>query len=508
MIKCWKINNFNYIKKVVNNILGDKDRIISNEDIKELQILHSNIKKSKYRQKFHIQPVTGLLNDPNGFCYFENKWYLFYQWFPFDSIHGVKNWYLTVSDDLVHWKNKGLSLKPDKIFDNKGVYSGTSIIENGKLNIVFTGNHRDENNIRKPYQCIAELKNGKFVKKPPIIEMDSNYTEHQRDPKIIKIDDKYFIIIGAQNKNKKARLLLYSSKNLYSDWKLLGEIKINGYEDFGYMWECPDLIKIRDKYILAFSPQGLKQEGNKYNNIYQSGYFIGTMDFNNLEFFPDTEFEEFDYGFDFYAVQTANQDRYNDKSIMIAWMGLPDLKYTTDKEKWSGCLSIPRELKIVNSKLIQSPIEQIYLLRKKKIYSSITKRYSLKDINQTEIILNNISSSNFKMNICANQDKSDSGFEIKYDKINRKFSIDKSLLYNKSNADYGLTRFINLDNLEKLDIFIDSSSIEIFINDGQYTMTSRIFPDANENMLYFNSDMYIDIELWKLGNGVEDEFII
>ncbi len=46
----------------------------------EIRDLYERIKKTPYRQTYHIQPVTGLLNDPNGFVWHDGKWHLFYQW--------------------------------------------------------------------------------------------------------------------------------------------------------------------------------------------------------------------------------------------------------------------------------------------------------------------------------------------------------------------------------------------------------------------------------------------
>lgn len=39
------------------------------QDPEELRPLHDAIRQSPYRQTCHVQPVTGLLNDPNGFGY-------------------------------------------------------------------------------------------------------------------------------------------------------------------------------------------------------------------------------------------------------------------------------------------------------------------------------------------------------------------------------------------------------------------------------------------------------
>ena len=65
-------------------------------------------------------------------------------------------------------------------------------------------------------------------------------------------------------------------------WEFLGELKTS-MQDFGYMWECPNLVKVsNDKYAFVFSPQGLEREELKYQNIFQSGYVIGKLDFNEV----------------------------------------------------------------------------------------------------------------------------------------------------------------------------------------------------------------------------------
>ncbi|MED0747440.1 sucrose-6-phosphate hydrolase, partial [Aeribacillus composti] len=89
----------------------------------ELNALKEKVNNSIWRQKFHIQPVTGLLNDPNGFSYFNGEYHLFYQWFPLGPVHGLKYWYHTKSKDLVNWQNVGIGIKPNDYFDSHGAYS-------------------------------------------------------------------------------------------------------------------------------------------------------------------------------------------------------------------------------------------------------------------------------------------------------------------------------------------------------------------------------------------------
>ena len=47
-------------------------------DPMELYKLHEQAAASPYRQSFHIQSVTGLLNDPNGFVRYDGRWHLIY----------------------------------------------------------------------------------------------------------------------------------------------------------------------------------------------------------------------------------------------------------------------------------------------------------------------------------------------------------------------------------------------------------------------------------------------
>ena len=68
----------------------------------EYDALKQQVSQCCYRQTYHNQPITGLLNDPNGFSYFNGEYHMFYQWFPLGPVHGVKYWYHTTSTDLVH----------------------------------------------------------------------------------------------------------------------------------------------------------------------------------------------------------------------------------------------------------------------------------------------------------------------------------------------------------------------------------------------------------------------
>ena len=93
----------------------------------EINQIKENIEKSPWHTSYHVEPQTGLLNDPNGFSYFNGKWIVFYQNFPFGATHGLKCWVQLESDDLVHFTETGVRVLPDTKLDSHGAYSGSAM---------------------------------------------------------------------------------------------------------------------------------------------------------------------------------------------------------------------------------------------------------------------------------------------------------------------------------------------------------------------------------------------
>lgn len=80
---------------------------IEDVDTDYFKTLKQQVDQSKFRQQFHIQPETGLLNDPNGLIFYKGKYYVSHQWFPLGAVHGLKYWYNYTSDDLINFKAEG-----------------------------------------------------------------------------------------------------------------------------------------------------------------------------------------------------------------------------------------------------------------------------------------------------------------------------------------------------------------------------------------------------------------
>lgn len=469
----------------------------------EMDQLKGIVDKCPYRQKFHIQPTTGLLNDPNGFSYYNGEYHIFYQWFPLGPVHGLKHWYHLSSTDLVNWKDLGVAIIPSEYYESHGAFSGSGIVNKDELYLFYTGNTRDENWVRHPYQCLAIMdKEGKITKnKEPIIkDVPKEYTDHFRDPKVFKDNGKFRCIIGAQRKKDNLGTVVYYESENMKDWKFKGEIKTK-FLGNGYMWECPDYLKYEDKAVFIFSPQGLKANGDKYNNIFQSGYLIGDkINFDN-RILNHGEFNELDRGFDFYAPQSTEDEK--GRKILVGWMGLPEIEYPTDKNGWAHCLTLPRELNLINGKLIQTPVRELENLR------GACREESFEIENQEKII-EGFNEKAYEL-ICDFKKFHGNTVGIKlkkgtdeetlfyYDIANNKLVLDRSKSGVEFAIEYGTKRkcHYNGDTL-KLQIFVDISSIEIFVNDGLEVFTARIFAKDTSTGLSIFSDnkALVDLKLW------------
>ncbi|WP_422657039.1 glycoside hydrolase family 32 protein [Paenibacillus sp. EC2-1] len=487
-----------------------KYRLLTQASPEEMAALTDLVARSPWRQKFHVQPATGLLNDPNGFCFYAGEYHLFYQWFPLGTYHGMKYWYHTKSKDLVHWHNEGIAIAPGDPLDSHGAYSGSGIVKDNKLYLMYTGNTRDQDWNRQPYQCLATMDESGLVKKrsePLIANIPQGYTDHFRDPKVWKDEDMYRCVIGAQRQDLTGAAVVYESPDLIK-WQLRGEIK-TGLNGFGYMWECPDYYELDGNGVLIFSPQGLDPEGERYHNIYQSGYVIGRpLNRDTLEF-DHGNFDELDRGFDFYAPQTMEDEK--GRRILVAWMGQPEVDYPTDSHGWAHCLTIPRELKIDQGQVIQQPVPELQLLRGQpmEIEDKITSEVrTYKGLTGTcyEMIceFHDIKADVVGIAIRASEHEQT---VIKYDRKRSALTLDRSASGEPVGQEYGMTRSCHMDGEQlKLHLFVDISSVELFVNDGSAVFTSRIFPQpGSEGIRVFTEGGSADIAVtkWDLEQAVD-----
>lgn len=342
------------------------------------------------RPAFHFSTPKGWCNDPNGFSFYKGKIHLFYQHYPFDTKWGPMHWGHAVSKDLLHWKNLPVALSPDTNYDDGGCFSGSAItVESGKICknqkkhlLIYTGVKKVGESASLQQQCLA-LGNGKKYKKileNPVITAKNLPFDFDignfRDPKIWKKNGIYYAICMLIKNDGLSCLVAFKSQDL-KFWEFLNIVD-SSKDDFGAMWECPDFFTLDGKDVILISERNLKADAelgfyDGDNNV----YITGNLD-SNFEFHREIRPENgstaalIDYGIDFYAQQTTLLP--DGRRILIAWMQAWESYITPENYKWSGMMTLPREISFVENRLIQKPVREFEELKGKAIFGSISDR--------------------------------------------------------------------------------------------------------------------------------------
>jgi beta-fructofuranosidase len=318
--------------------------------------------------RFHVAPPVGRLNDPNGLVVIDGVYHVFYQFGPFFPREKAIYWGHASSTDLVDWRTHAPAIPPSDWYDRNGVYSGGAVVRDGEVWLHYTGNVKDDQGRREAYQCavvttdfrtFAKLDANPLISGPP-----AGYTAHLRDPYVVPDPDGFAMYLGAQRADNTGCILVYRGEDLV-DWRLVGELAVpdDRYAAFGYMWECPNLLRLPDADtgeefdILILCPQGIDSRGDEFRNIFACGYLVGHLD--GTTFTPTGEFTELDSGFEFYAPQvfTVAPGEPEQPPLLVGWLGnaSEDSQPSLADHGWVHALSVPRDLTLRDGRLHQQP---------------------------------------------------------------------------------------------------------------------------------------------------------
>lgn len=426
-----------------------------------------------FRQKFHLMPPTGWLNDPNGLCQSDGVFHAFFQYSPFDPEGGAKLWGHYTSRNMIDWEYKGVPLYPDQPFDCSGVYSGCAYLEDGQMYLYYTGNvkleDRDDydyvNTGREANTVLVTSPDGKQFSRKRLLMRNSDYpsdlTLHVRDPKVWKEDGVYYMLQGARSKDDVGQGILFRSDDKIS-WSFAGRVETK--EKFGYMWECPDYFETDGVKVFSASVQGLDGEEWKDRNVYQSGYFLVGGDI--LGEYSLSDYRLWDYGFDYYAPQSFEAE--DGRRILIGWMGMPDCdEYTnlTIREGWQHCFTFPREVFVRDGIVCQRPVRE---LEERKRPAAAAEGTLERDGDQAyEADITGIRNNSFRAVVGEELvlEYRDGRFEMRFeDQAKDAVSGGRSLRYRR------------MEELRSVKILADVSSVEVFINGGEYVFSTRYYP--------------------------------
>ncbi len=454
--------------------------------------------EEKFRPLYHFTPQENWMNDPNGLVYHQGLYHLFYQYHPYSSKWGPMHWGHAVSKDLVNWEHRPVALYPDSLGT---IFSGSAIVDKentagfGKdaLIALYTSNYETrENGKRKRLQTQSlaySLDNGlswiKYVGNPILPNPGKSAF---RDPKVIWHDEsaKWIMSLTAGDS-----IAFYGSKNL-KEWDKLSDFG-RGYGAHGGVWECPDLFKMnyngKEVWVLIVS---LNPGGPNGGSATQ--YFIGDFDGKTFTSY-DKETRWLDWGTDNYAgVTWSNVD---DRHLLIGWMSNWQYANAVPTEKWRSAMTTVRNLSLaeVNGKLHLKnyPIED-YNAKFRTLSSDFTadNRLNVSRLNNAfKISMSEVDlSKDFKLTF---GNKLNETLTFQYHKKHDYFAINRSetglIAFNNNFPKKVIADNLVTMNACDIDIYIDKTSIEVFVDGGLVAITSIFFNEDDFEYIESNRDL-------------------
>ncbi|WP_251033707.1 glycoside hydrolase family 32 protein [Bacillus sp. ISL-75] len=474
--------------------------------------------KEKYRQQFHFSPEEKWMNDPNGMVFFNNEYHLFYQYHPFGTTWGPMHWGHAVSKNLIHWEQLPIALFPDEhgeIFSGSAVvdWNNTSgLFQNGPgLVAIYTSadNYPDSDRPRQRQSLAYSTDNGRTWTKfegNPVLS-DVNITDY-RDPKVFWHEEtnKWVMVLATGQS-----ITIYTSPNL-KDWEFASEFGNNSGSHDG-VWECPDLFQLPvdgdesiQKWVLLVSIG----DNHEFKEGSRTQYFIGQFD--GTTFVNDNSDETIlwmDYGRDNYAgVSWSDIPAEDGRRIYIGWMSNWRYANQVPTEDWRSAMTLPRVLSLASNeagvRLKQKVAAEIETIRKSsEVYQDLTVEANqpaifnmFSPLMEVSIQLENQTSNSFGI---VFQNSEDVNTVIRYDAEKEMLLVDRTKAGDNSFSESFPAVQEAYVKLENLQIIIDTSSIEVFANDGKVAFTSLIFPNQPyEKIVLFSNEGNIRVSSLKL----------
>ncbi len=414
--------------------------------------------RERFRPAYHHTPLYGWMNDPNGMFYKNGEYHLFYQYNPYGSLWENMTWGHSVSRDLIHWEALPNAIEPDAVGT---IFSGSCVID--KDNTAGLG----YNTIVAFYTSAAEAQTQsmaystdggrtfkKYAKNPIITSNAPDF----RDPKVFwhQESSRWIMMLAVGQE-----MQIWSSANL-KDWQKESSFG-SEYGNHNGVWECPDLLKIGQKWVLLCNIN----PGGPFGGS-ATQYFVGDFDGKKFtcESMPKVT-KWLDYGKDHYATVSFSNAPDN-RTIVMAWMSNWQYANQVPTQQFRSANSIPRDLRLFTdgeeTYVSVTPSKEMLTLRGAKVKKPTATCEMVVDLKgSATLTLSNLKGEEVTLNYDARQQTL---------AMDRTKSGDASF----SEAFACVTTAPTHGTLKQLRIFIDNCSIEVFDAEGKVAMTNLVFP--------------------------------
>ena len=440
-----------------------------------------------FRPQFHFSPPSGWMNDPNGMFYYEGEYHLFYQHYPDSTVWGAMHWGHAVSKDLMHWEHLPIALYPDSI---GYIFSGSAVVdtsntsgfgtkENPPIVAVFTYHNMDgEKSGRNDFQIqgIAysldkgrtwtKYKDNPVLKNPGIKDF--------RDPKVAwnAVANQWVMTLAVKD-----HIEFYGSPDL-KHWEKLSEFG-QTLGAHGGVWECPDLFLLKDEagnphWVLLVSIGSAGPQGGSATQ-----YFVGDFDGKNF-IAQDSTTRWIDYGADNYAGVTWSDVPAEDgRRLFMGWMSNWQYAQVVPATTWRSAMTLPRE---VSLKQTMSGL-QLFSKSAREVKKLFDEGECFNEPNTFDgpVVINFgvLESQTIAFELSNGEGEKVS---ITLEKGVLSFDRVKSGISN-FHVGFPSVHKVELGDIKvsSVEIYVDASSIEVFVNNGELVMTELVFPTVPYN---------------------------
>jgi len=316
-----------------NTLEEQETQLITNPLLLRFKESRRQLARDPHLPIYHFVSPENSLNDPNGLCFWQDRWHLFYQGYPPEDPR--QHWGHAVSEDLIHWRDLPYAIYPDPEYAS---FSGSALVENDRVIVMYHG-PRVGNMVAvssDPLLLNWEKVTGQAVipmQKPdgPMLPYDVF------DPFIWNKDGMYYSLSAGTRRDgpggKKVRTnFLFRSEDL-GNWEYLHPFVENDrYSLVGDDGACPYFWPIGDKHILLL-----------FSHISGGKYLLGDYDMNRDKFIV-TAGGDFNFGSYNPGGVHAPSATPDGKGGVIVIFNMNPGKPT---EGWDQIMTLPRRLTLL-----------------------------------------------------------------------------------------------------------------------------------------------------------------
>jgi sucrose-6-phosphate hydrolase SacC (GH32 family) len=434
-----------------------------------------NLYREKLRPQFHFTSRRGWNNDSNGMVYYDGEYHLFYQHNPYGWKWGNMTWGHAVSKDILHWKELGDAIHPDRLGT---IFSGSAVVDVNNTAGFQTG---DE----KVIVCIYTSAGGRnpMSKGQPFTQSIAYSNDRGRTFRVYE-DNPVLGHISGSNRDPKVIRHVPTEQwvmALYLDKNMMGFFTSDDLKSWEYQskiecfHECPELFEL---------PVDGDENNKKWILYGGSGdYLVG--DFDGRQFRSETEEIRFHYGNCFYASQTFNNIPEEDgRRIQIAWgrVAMPDMPF-------NQMMLFPVTLRLQRTeegpRMFAEPIREIERIHKRK------RQWRKTILKPGDNLLSGLSGELFhiRAELRIDDDVEQTGFLIR----------DVPVVYNAQKQQLSCLKktapLKAVNGRIRLEILMDRTSIEIFGNRGRvYMPMGVILADNTKSLAIFAKGGNVEVE--------------